>query len=52
MTISQLIELLTDKLEQNGDLPVFDTDGHAIIGISVDTDCGCCAGQVFIEADF
>lgn len=47
MTITELIQALTAKRDEVGDLPVNDTDGHEIIGISHDD-----TGRVFIEANF
>lgn len=50
MTITALISALTEMLDKHGDIPVYDTDAHEIIGISEEAPTG--ASRIYIEAHF
>lgn len=50
MTITELITELTAAVEKHGDMPIFDTDAHDIIGITFEEETA--PTRAYIEAEF
>lgn len=50
MTITELIKELTAAVEKHGDMPIYDTDAHTIIGISFEEETN--PTRAYVEAEF
>lgn len=50
MMITELIKLLTDAVNEHGDMPVYDTDAHDILSITFEEETN--PTRAYIEADF
>lgn len=50
MTITELITELQAAVDRHGDMPIYDTDAHDIIGISFEEETA--PTRAYIEAEF